>query len=251
MKKEMLVFTAFAICAVLTFSIAGVHAAAISAGQAQIDWTSLSITGNITWTTLYSSSTADAEDQTGAYDDDSQFESGWVDTSAYASTTNAYGDAYTDSDDLYAEVYAIANPASMWAYSDAEGSYEGYFTAASDGQVTFSVDYELWREVSTDYEGDLAQSGTTAKLSLWHRNNNVWTYDTHWLENTVENGDSITVSDNGTAVVTTWFYAGQLGYFRGSVSSYTWVETETVPEPATICLLSFGALSLIRRKNNK
>jgi hypothetical protein len=42
----------------------------------------------------------------------------------------------------------------------------------------------------------------------------------------------------------------QPGYVNGKIIDYVFTSDE-IPEPATICMLGFGALSLIRRKNKK
>jgi hypothetical protein len=248
MKKEMSVFTALFICAVLTFTAAGVRATAVSTSQARMDWTSLTINGDITWGDKSSQSYAYAEDATG-WDDGSQYESGWVNTSAYASVYHAYSDASTSDYSLYEEVYAIANDAvTTWASAEEVYAYRwGNFTADSNGLVTFSADYELWQQLLTDYVGEYAYGYAEAGLWLYSYDTAVRDYDYSSLNNEVWDGDSITVGDDGTLTVAVWFNAGNSGQLQAWASNDADVQ---IPEPATIALLGLGALSLIRRKRS-
>jgi hypothetical protein len=241
MKKLMI------ICLAVLVIVASVHAEAISMSGAGIDWTSLNITGNITWDSQNSYSYAYATDDTG-WADDYQNEPGWVDTDAFASIGNSYGDAYTDDYDLNEYVRAIANEATTTqAYSNADAYRGGYFTATSDGWVKFSADYELWQRLYTDYVGEGAYG--YAEAGLWLTNNTTyeWGEDMPVLENSVSDGGLINDEDAGTLMVEVWFDAGNSGNFQA------WVYNDAsaqIPEPATLSLLGLGALSLINRKNN-
>jgi hypothetical protein len=250
MKKEMIVFTVFFICAVLTFSAAGVRAEAVSTStsKAWMDWTSLTISGDITWSDKSSQSYADVSDATGS-DTDYQPESGWVDTNAFASVYHAYGNAYTDGDSLYEEAYAIANDAvTTWASADEVGAYRsGTFTADSNEWVTFSADYELWQELLTDCVGEFPWTSGYAEAGLYLANSDtsVWDQNTAELANPVLGVET----RDGTLTVEVWFDAGNVGQFQA------WVYNEAdvqIPEPATIGLLGLGSLLLCRnRKFNK
>ena len=247
MRKEILAL--MAICLVLTFSAASARAEAVSTSQAWIDWTSLTITGNITWTDKGSESYAWAEDATD-WDEDFDSAPGWVDTSAFASIVgsafHAYGDAYTDADYLYEEVYAIANGATtMWADANAYACRWGDFIADSSGWVTFSADYEFSQSLRTDYVGEWAHGFAKAELWLLDLYMFVVDDDTAELENFAPNGQSITDGDAGTLTVSLWFEEGFVGSFVAGVENKADVE---IPEPTTIALLGFGALSLLRRK---
>ncbi|MCJ7655917.1 MAG: PEP-CTERM sorting domain-containing protein [Dehalococcoidia bacterium] len=249
MKKEMSIFTALFICAVLTFSAAGVRAEAVSMSEAWIDWETLSITGDITWSTQNSQSHAYVEDATD-WDEDYQTESGWVDTSAFASIGvplyHVYGSAYTSNFYIDEEVYALANETTaMWTHADASAERWGIFTANSSGLVTFSADYGLWQDLLTDYVGEWASGYAEAGLWLVNFDTSGENYARPALENEVWDGDSITDSDDGTLTVAVWFDAGNSGQFHAWAYNDADVE---VPEPATICLLGLGALSLLRRK---
>jgi hypothetical protein len=249
MKKETSVFTVFFICVVLTFSAASVRAEAISTSTAVIDWGSLDITGDITWEFKVSESVVYVEDATGP-DEDEDYYNGldWVDTNAFASVPNAYGDAYTDNDYLYEEVYAIANETtSLWAFSGALAHRMGGFTALADGFVTISVDYELSQDLSTDNTGEWARGLARAVLELKNWSLNDGDGDMASLENYVSDGGSMYgLEDSGTLTASVWFGEGHYGEFGAYVLNEADVET---PEPATIALLGLGALSLLRRKH--
>ncbi len=251
MKKEILVLMAFSICAALTFSPASARAEAVSTSQARIIWTSLTITGGITWQHKGSESYAYAEDDTGS-DWASQGDDywGWENpTSAFASVDSAYGDAYTDDDYLYEEVYAMVDEAdSLWAYTEAYAKRWGHFVADSNGWVEFSVGYELSQDLGTDYADEWADGYAEAGLALFvfvSGQMQIFSSDAAWLENLVSDGESITCSDTGTLTVGAWFDAGEPASFRAVV--YNGAEVES-PEPATIALLGLGAFSLLRRK---
>jgi hypothetical protein len=252
-KKEILAL--MVICLVLTFSAASVRAEVVSTSQARVDWASLAITGDITWSDKGSQSYAYASDATG-WDEDIQTESGWVNTSAYASVYHAYGDADTNDNYLYEKVYALANDATtMWAYAEAEAWRWGHFTANSDGWVTFSSDdsncYELSlsQDLEAGYVNEWAYGYAEAGLRLLNDNTSDCNEDLPAIENKVWDGDFITTSTTlyatGTLTVAVWFNAGNTGEFDAWVYNEANVE---IPEPATIGLLGLGTLSLIRRK---
>jgi hypothetical protein len=244
MKKEMIVFTVFFICAVLTFSAASVRADAASTSKAWMDWGTFTISGDITWGDKGSQSYAYAED-TISSDKDLQSESGWVDTSASALIIDSYGAAYTSDGLLYEEVFAIVNETTTpWAYADASAYRWGYFTADSNGWVELSANYSLWQALLTDYTGEFPWTSGYAEAGLYLANSDtsVWDQNTAELENTV---CGIATQDDGTLTVAVWFDAGNAGQFEAWV--YNEAEVQ-VPEPATICLLGLGALSLLRRK---
>jgi len=233
------------ICLVVLVIAAGVRAGAVSTStsKAGIDWTSLTITGDITWGDKNSGSYAYAEDDTGP-GEDYLSESEWVDTSAYASIGDSYGDAYTSDDYLYEEVSAIANEtATPWAYAEAGAYREGYFTATSDGWVEISADYELWQELFTDCIGEFPWTSgyAGAELRLTNNSTSDWDEDIAELEITVCG----TETQNDTLTVEIYFNAGDSGWFQAGVYNEASVQ---IPEPATICILGLGALSLIRRK---
>jgi len=237
------------ICAVVLVIAASVRAGAVSTStsKAGIDWTSLTITGDVTWGDKGSESYAYAEDATGHdHDEDYLSESEWVDTSAYASIGDSYGDAYTSDDYLYEEVYAIANETTTpWAYAEADAYRAGYFTANSDGLVEISADYELWQELFTNCVGgfEFPWTSGSAEAELWLEN-----FDTSgWDEDIAEL--QITAlglgEKNGTLTAAVWFGIGDTGYFEIGVWNNASVQ---IPEPATIAILGLGTLSLIRRK---
>ncbi len=238
------------ICLAVLVIAAGVRAEAVSISDAQINWTSLTITGNITWSDKGSGSYAYAEDDTG-WAEDYHPEPGWVDT--YASVWmigNSWGCAATDDTYLYERVQVIANETTTpWADANADAYRWGNFTANSAGTVQFSADYALWQELSTDEVGESAYGYAQAGLLLQNYTTYYdWSQDIRSLENSVSDGGSITDWDAGTLTVTVWFNAGDSGYFQAGVYNDAGVQ---IPEPATICLLGLGALSLISKKNNK
>ena len=224
MKNGTLVLTTFFICAALTFSAASVRADAISTSQAWIDWTSLVISGAITWTEKGSESYAWAEDETG-WDEDDGF--------------------------LYEEVSALADGNIMGAYSDADAYRWGYFVATSDGLVEISVDYELVQKLSTENGGEWADGIAAAELWLMNEWDMYPTCDSVELYNEVFDGDSMSDSASGTLTVSVWFDTGDEGWFDVGVWNEAYVE---IPEPATIALLGLGTLSMVsvkrRRGNN-
>jgi hypothetical protein len=244
MKKEILAL--MVICLVLTFSAASARAEAVSTSQARIDWTSLTISGDITWSNKGSESHAYSEDDTGS-DEDVQTESGWVNTSAFASVYHASGNADTNDKYLYEEVYAIANDAiTTWA-----SCYEVYawrwgsFTANSNGWVKFSADYKLSQDLETGYGYGNEWAYGYAEAGLYLENDADWDQDMPVLENEVWDGDSVTDLHKGILTVSLWFDAGNEGYFEAWVYNDADVE---VPEPTIICLLGLGVLGLLRRK---
>ncbi len=241
MKKLM------TICLVVLVIAAIVHANAVSTSAARMDWTSLTITGDITWTedSNYSYSYAYAADDTG-YSYDEQEEPGWADTYAYAWIGNSWGDAYTDNSYLYESVYASASKTTTTqAYSSASANRWGNFTAISDGPVQFSADYELLQSLYTDYVGESAYGYAQARLSLENSSAYEWGEDRAWLENSVWDGGLINDEDAGTLMVAVYFDAGNSGFFQAWVGNDAGAQ---IPEPATLSLLGLGALSLIRRK---
>ncbi|RKY24010.1 MAG: hypothetical protein DRP62_04715 [Planctomycetota bacterium] len=248
MKKETLTLTTFFICAALTFSAASVRADAISTSQAWIDWTSLVINGDITWTDKGSKSYAWAEDETG-WDEDLQEEQGWVDTYAYASVYHsAYGAeglASTDDSVLYEDVSAVADTNIMWASSEADAYRRGDFTANSAGWITISADHFLWQELSTENEGEWATGLAVAELYLMNEWDTYPTWDSAELYNEVFDGNSISDSATGTLTVSVWFNAGDGGWFDVGVGNKADV---LIPEPMTVVLLGLGTLGLIRRR---
>ncbi len=245
MKKEITVFTALFICAVLNFSAASVRADAVSTStsKALIDWTSLTITGDITWGDKGSGSYAYAEDDTG-YDYDELQEPEWVETSASASMGNSFGDAYTSDDYLYEEVYASASKTTTTqANANAYAYRWGYFTADSAGTVEISANYSLWQELLTDCVGEFPWTSGYAEAGLYLENSDTseWDEDIAELEITVCGMET----RDGTLTVAVWFNAGDGGYFDAGV--YNDAEVQ-VPEPATICLLAIGSLAFIRQR---
>jgi hypothetical protein len=247
MKKEILLL--MVICLVLTFITTSARAGAVSTSTAWIDWTSLNISGDVTLGNKGSESRAYAEDDTDS-DEDLQGEWGWVNTSAFASITQTYGDAYTKDSSLYEEVYALGNDAiTMEAYAEAEAWRAGYFTADSDGWVEFSIDYELWQQLLTNYVGEWAYGYADAGLYL--ANDDTWDEDEDVavLKNEVWDNNSLSDTKDGTLTVSLWFDAEEVGYFEAWVYNKAQVE---VPEPATIALLGLGGLLFGRnRKSNK
>jgi hypothetical protein len=233
------------ICLLVLVIAAGVRAEALSTSDAQINWTSLAITGGITWSNESSYSYAYAADDTGWAEDYRQ-EPGWVDTYAYAWIGDSWGYASTDDSYLYERVYAIANEATTtWADAEADAYRYGNFTADSDGWVQFSADYALWQELSTGDVGEWAYGYAGAGSYLQNYSTYEWDQDMRSLENSVSDGGSLTDGDAGTLTVAVWFNAGDSGYFQAGV--YNGAEVQ-IPEPATLSLLSLGAVSLIRRK---
>ena len=233
------------ICLAVLVIAAGVRAGAVSTStsEAGIDWASLTITGDITWGDEGSESYAYAEDATDS-DENYQSESEWMDTSAYALIGDSFGNAYTHDDYLYEEVYAIANEtATPWAYAEAGAYREGYFTATSDGWVEISANYELWQELFTDCEGEFPWTSGYAGAELWLTNDSTSERDEDIAEL------EITVcgmeTRDGTLTVEMYFTEGNAGYFGAGVYNEASVQ---IPEPATICLLGLGALSLIGSK---
>jgi hypothetical protein len=248
-KKETLVFTAFFICAALTFSAASVRADAFSTSEAWIDWTSLTITGDITWLDKGSASDAWANDAIGQ-DENHKNEAGWVDTFAFASIDgsdyHAYGEALTDDYYLYEEVYAIATKTTTtWANSDADAYRWGDFVANSTGLVEISVYYELSQELTTENAGERASGISTAEL--WLRNEwDVYpTSDSAEFYNEVSDGGAMSDGDLGLLMVSVYFNTGDAGHFDAGVWNGADVE---IPEPAIVALLGLSALALIRRK---
>lgn len=235
------------ICLVVLVIAAGVRAGAVSTStsEASIDWTSLIIDGDITWGDQGSESYAYAEDTTG-HDENYQSESDWMDTSAYALIGDSYGDAYTSDDYLYEEVYAIANETTTpGAYAEASAYREGSFTANSDGWVEISANYELWQELFTNCVGGFEFPWTSgyagAELRLTNDSTSEWDEDMAELQITVLGLEE----KNGTLTVEMYFTEGDTGYFEIGVWNDASVQ---IPEPATICILGLGALSLVRRK---
>ncbi|MDD5063786.1 MAG: PEP-CTERM sorting domain-containing protein [Phycisphaerae bacterium] len=253
-KTEILAITI--ICLTLTVSAANADIGPLSTStsQASIDWTSLTVTGDITWLDKGSESHTRAEDDT-AWDEDYDAASGWVDTDAFASITgsvyHAYGDAYTDADRLFEEVYAIVNETTTtWAYADAYAYRWGDFIANSSGSVTFSADYGLSQDLGSENPGNWTYGFAEAGLWLKKENTNDEVEDIAELENFNfwADGQVINYSDNGTLTITLWFEAGEIGLFDA------WVYNEAVaaiPEPATICLLGLGVLSLVIKKKQQ
>lgn len=250
MKKEILAI--MVICLVLTFSAASARAEAVSTSQAQVDWASLAITGDITWSDKGSQSYAYVKDATGLDDKDIQTKSEWVDTSAFASIAGsgfqAYGDADTNDNYLYEKVYASANDATtMWAYAEAEPWRGGHFTADSNGWVTFSsADYKLSlsQDSETGYANAWAYGYAEAGLRLLNDDTSDRDEDMPAIETKVWDGHFITADATGTLTVAVWFNAGNTGEF----DAWVYNKAGVVPEPATVALLGLGALSLIRRK---
>jgi hypothetical protein len=249
MKKEIL--SLMVICLVLTFSAASTHAGAVSTSQARVDWASLAISGDITWSDKGSQSYAYVKDATGP-DEDIQPKPGWVDTSAFASVYHAYGDADTNDNYLYEKVYALANDATtMWACAEAEARRWGYFTANSDGWVTFSSDdsncYELSlsQDLATGDVNEWAYGYAEAGLRLLNDDTSDRDEDMPAIEIKAWYGHFITVDATGKLTVTVWFDAGNKGSFEAWV--YNEAEAE-LPEPATVCLLGLGCLLLGRNR---
>lgn len=251
MKKEMLIFKVFFVCAVLTFSAASARAEAVSISQARIDWASVSISGDITWVDKSSGSCATAEDVI-TFDDVLCEEVGWVDTNAFASASPTYGDAYTNDDYLYEEGYAVADGVTTpWARSHTLAGRGGNFIADSNGWVEISVDYQLSLELRTDYLGEWAEGLAKVELLLW-QGLLEGDGDMDELEDFVSDGGFMSDSRTGTLTVAYWFDAedeGSVNFLVGdTVLNTAEVMGGTIPEPATITLFGLGALGLLRRK---
>jgi hypothetical protein len=256
MKKEILAL--MVTCLVLTFSAAIARAKAVSISQARVDWASLAlaITGDITWSDKGSQSYVHVKDATGS-DKDIQIESGWVDTSAFTSIAgsgfHASGNADTNDNYLYEKAYAFANDATMWAYAEANALRWGYFTANSDGYVTFSsavYELSLSQGLETGYANERAYGYAEAGLWLLNNDTSDCNEDIPAIENKMCGGNFTTASTvlNATSELTAavWFNAGDRGEFDAWV--YNMAEVE-IPEPATICLLGLGASSLLRKRS--
>jgi hypothetical protein len=245
MKKLM------TICLVVPVIATSVHANAVATSTALIDWTSLTITGDITWIdeSKVSYSGAYAENIVGLDEDVLELQ-GWVNTSAFASMGNSYGKAYTNSNYLYEDVLAGAGKTTtMWMTTQAEALRYGTFTANSAGTVEFSVDYELQQNLLTTNMGEWSY-GIAAAAAAYLQNATTSVEDIHQsiLENFVADGNSITDWDGGTLTVATWFDAGDVGYFEAAV----WNNAEVqIPEPATICLLAIGSLVFTGNRNSR
>ena len=242
MRKETAIFAAFFISLALILSAGTARAASYSASDAWLDWTSFTITGDITWLDQGSGSYAYVKDDTGWQEDLDEMQ-GWVDTAAAKSLTYANAEAWTNDNELYEAVDALTiGPFNAGAYSDAWAYRWGDFVANSDGIVTISADYELSQELTTDFTGEWAWGWSEAGLFLV--NENTFSFDEVMpgLFNMVFDGDSFLDSDSGTMEVSLFFSAGDTGYME----AWVYNEAQAIPEPATLVMLSLGALGFLR-----
>ena len=254
MKKGKFVFMACFVWLSLMFSANSSHAVSISNSKAIIYWDTLDISGiEIEWISISKGSGcgADAQDDWD-YDDSWDRKDGWVDTSAFASVTNAKADAWTTDTELYEEVlarstgpYGAGSSAAAWRW--------GGFIALETGDLTISVDYYLTQDLSTEYLGEWAEGEAAAGLHLYNEATGDSAEDWgHLYYNYVYDGGSDYSEDYGTLTVTLWFDEGQEGEFHANVWNHADVYSP-VPVPCTMLLLGSGlaGLGLIGRRFRK
>lgn len=247
MKKQLSIITGF--CIVLAFCADA--QAGISHSVSTIDWTSLSITGEIAWEELGSVSYAMAYDDSG-WGMDGDEKEGWVLTSALAQPTQSYptyGNAHTNDNELYEEVSAQTNGTTItYAYAEAGAGFWGYFIAAVDGYVTFSADYEISQNLACVNADEWSYGYAEAVLYLENDTDETEDEDSDILINEAWGGDDLSDSASGTFTVSLWFNAWESGYFEAWV--YNEAEAEVIPEPATIAILGLGSLVLFRKRQS-
>jgi len=249
-KKFLLAF--FVVCFVLTCFIGSAGAASYSHSYAVIDWATIQITeplhGTTYWGSKHSGSLAWAADDFDTVQD-TESDGDWGDTTADVSLPNAWGQAWTDDDELYEEVEAATDGSyTLYAAADAWAERSASYWANQSGVMRIFADYTLYQDLSTENLGDKAKGVSKAFLRLVSQDDpGITDYAEVILGHSVQNGGTFSDTLTGTLMVELECAGGNHYNFYASVWNSSEVEVP-IPEPATICLIGLGGLLLRRRK---
>jgi hypothetical protein len=138
--------------------------------------------------------------------------------------------------------------------------YKGITLARLDGTITNAND--LWNRSLTNSNGSYQHLigkenpdpvyNSTGSWTTW--GNVSWEYNTEYSFEVLyqQNRLAVKINNNTLIDMTGTFQAGKFGLYnfsQGNAQYYNFtVEDAPVPEPATICLLAFGGLAVLRGK---
>lgn len=245
MKTKRLILSLLVIV-LLFIVLTGRAMASFAITEAILDWSKISIIGDINWINQWTSTDADVSNNFTS-------NSTWHDSDDWTSLL------YSNVSIYQAEATGYADPNYLRAYTEVgpDGIVEpeaesrvrrgGIFKFNEvSGDVTIKIPFSLKYEIEASSIPEASALGMVEVCGILGNNNlpggNVKTF-WNFAANMVTEGDKIEYSYEGTLELINSFSSGNIGYFE------VWVDTNsnayTIPVPASIILLGSGLLGLI------
>jgi hypothetical protein len=217
-----------------------------------IDWSQLSIFGNLNWTSQTTSTNATVSNSLNETGTLSDLKSGWVSSSSLStiSNANAQGIGITNQSLLASSNSNLTGIG--WSNSSGGAILTGSFTVMATGWIMISVPYSVFIDLtaSDDFVAS-AYGKTRASISLAQNGGDTSTDFVEFCSN-VYGGNTFGNNKSGTFSLMKLFNAGETGTFTAEVSTEANVSN-TVPLPGAFLLLGPGlvCIAIFRRRFTK